>query len=173
MIIINGKPLDDFIKEQAEKGEVLENVCGTQWHSHGRNCRIKINQMYGDHENFLLTDNAQVTIRRGDQRFTLRGDRIEKRNGQWFVDGKAVDWDTIGGEYKSEQVVSIEIHGNVNSLRTQMGNIKVDGDVQNINTTSGDVECHSAYNINTTSGDVTCGSVGGDVHTVSGDINRR
>lgn len=162
-IIINGKTLDEYIKEQSEHGEVLENVCGTM---HG-----SISQVYGDHDNFLITNNATVTIRRGEERHILRGNRIEKKGGKWYVDGKVVDWDTIGGEYKPENVVSIEIHGNVNSLRTQMGDIKVVGDVQNINTTSGDVECQSAYNINTTSGDVTCGNVGGDVHTISGDIN--
>ena len=165
-IIIKGKTLDEYIKEQSEHGEVLENVCGTM---HG--CRTTMSQVYGDHDNFLITNNATVTIRRGEERHTLRGNRIEKKGGKWYVDGKVVDWDTIGGEYKPENVVSIEIHGNVNSLRTQMGDIKVVGDVQNINTTSGDVECQSAYNINTTSGDVTCGNVGGDVHTISGDIN--
>lgn len=172
MIQINGMSIKDYIEEQAKHGEVLENVCGTQ-SSKFCQSRVQISNSYGDHEGFLITDNAQVTIRRGDQRFTLMGDCIEKRNGQWYVDGKAVDWDTIGGEYKPENVVSIEIHGNVNSMSTQSGNIKVEGDVQNINTNSGDVECHSAYNINTTSGDVECGPVGGDVHTVSGDIRRR
>lgn len=157
MIKINGKSLKDYIEEQAKQGEVLENVCGTMTNKFCQS-RTRISNSYGDHEGFLITDNAQVTIRRGDQRYTLRGDRIEKKNGQWYVDGEAVEWDTIGGEYKPENVVNIEIHGNVNSLRIQAGYIKVEGDVQNINTTSGDV---------------TCGPVGGNVETVSGDITKR
>ena len=171
-IIINGKPMNEYIKEQMEKGEVLENIRGTQRIGKFCQSRVQINQSFGDHNNFLLTDNAQVIINRGGKKYTLKGDRIEKKNGQWFVDGKAVDWEEIGGKYE-EEFVSVEIHGNVQSLRTLSGDVKVIGDVQNLSTTSGDVECQSAYNINTTSGDVTCGPVGGSVNTISGDISRR
>ncbi len=171
MIIINGKPMKDYIKEQMEKGEVLENVCGTQSLGGFAQSRVQISKAYGLHENFLLTDNAQVTVNRGGKKYTLKGDRIEKKNGQWYVDGKAVDWDDVGGKYE-EEFVSVEIHGNVEHLQTRSGDIKVIGDVQNISTTSGDVECQSAYNISTTSGDVTCGPVGGNVSTISGDIRR-
>ena len=170
-IIINGKPLNEYIKEQKEKGEVLENICGTQTNKFCKS-RVQISQSYGDHENFLLTDNARVTINRNGKKYTLKGDRIEKKNGQWYVDGKAVDWDTIGGKYEEENI-SVEIHGNVQTIHTLSGDVKVIGDVQNLSTTSGDVECQSAYNINTTSGDVNCGDVGGSVNTISGDIHRR
>lgn len=170
-IIINGKPLNEFIKEQKEKGEVLENVCGTQTFGFIKS-RVSMSQVYGDHEGFLITDNARVTIARNGKRYTLEGNRIEKRDGQWYVDGKAVDWDAVGGKCETD-AVSIEIHGNVQNLHTVSGDVKVVGDVQDINTTSGDVECQSAYNIHTMSGDVTCGSVGGNVTTLSGDINRR
>lgn len=171
MITINGKSMKDYIKEQAEKGEVLENVYGTQIH---KNCvsQFSASQIVGVGNNFLLTNNARVTINRGGKRCTLKGDRIEKRDGQWYVDGKAIDWEELGGKYEEENV-SVEIHGNVERLQTRSGDIKVIGDVQNITTTSGDVECQSAYNINTTSGDVTCGPVGGSVNTISGDISRR
>lgn len=164
--------MKDYIKQQAEKGEVLEEVYGTQ--NIGGCCINQFNgtKVIGGTDNMVLMNNARVTINRGGKKYTLKGDRIEKKNGQWYVDGKAVDWDTIGGEYKPENVVSIEIHGNVNNLRTQMGDIKVIGDVQNLRTTSGNVECQSAFNILTTSGDVTCGPVGGGVSTTSGNINR-
>lgn len=171
MITINGKSMKDYIKEQAEKGEVLENVYGTQIRQHCVS-QFSASQIVGVGNNFLLTNNARVTINRGGKRYTLKGDRIEKRDGQWYVDGKAIDWEDLGGKYEEENV-SVEIHGNVERLQTRSGDIKVIGDVQNITTTSGDVECQSAYNINTTSGDVTCGPVGGSVNTISGDISRR
>ena len=171
MITINGKSMNDYIKEQAEKGEVLENVYGTQIQKHCVS-QFSASQIVGVGNNFLLTNNARVTINRGGKRYTLKGDRIEKRDGQWYVDGKAIDWEELGGKYEEENV-SVEIHGNVERLQTRSGDIKVIGDVQNITTTSGDVECQSAYNINTTSGDVTCGPVGGSVNTISGDISRR
>jgi hypothetical protein len=171
MITINGKSMKDYIKEQAEKGEVLENVYGTRIQKH-RVSQFSASQIVGVNNNFLLTNNARVTINRGGKRYTLKGDRIEKRDGQWYVDGKAIDWEDLGGKYEDENV-SVEIYGNVERLQTRSGDIKVVGDVQNITTTSGDVECQSAYNINTTSGDVTCGPVGGSVNTISGDISRR
>ena len=170
-IIINGNPLNEYIKEQSEKGEVLENVYGVQDNGFSRNV-YRGSRIINAGGNLLLTNNASVTINRNGKKFLLKGDRIEKKNGQWFVDGKAIDWEEIGGKYE-EELVSIEIHGNVEMLHTQSGDVKVEGDVQNIYTTSGDVQCQSAYNINTTSGDVTCGPVGGSVNTVSGDISRR
>lgn len=171
-IIINGKTMDEFIQEQAEKGEVLENVCGTQ--HVGDYCVNRFNgtRIVGGTNHMVLTDNARVTINRGGKRYTLKGERIEKKDGQWYVDGKAVDWDTIGGKYEEENI-SIEIHGNVSVLSTKSGTVTVDGDVSVVRTTSGDVKCHSAYDIQTMSGNVTCGSVGGSVTTMSGDINRR
>ena len=48
--------------------------------------------------------------------------------------------------------------------------IKVDGSVDSINTTSGDITVNGDVNsINTASGDVTCGDVAGSVSTMSGD----
>ena len=171
MIMINGKSMNDYIKEQAEKGEVLEDVYGTQ--NIGGCCvnHFSGTSIVGQTGNMVLTNNASVTINRGGKRYTLKGDRVEKKNGRWYVDGKAVDWEEIGGKYEDE-FVSVEIHGNVEHLATQSGNVTVNGDVQSINTKSGDVECQSAFNINTMSGDVTCGPVGGNVSTMSGDIRR-
>ena len=164
-ITINGKTLNEYIKEQTEKGEVLENVCGTI-----KGTRTTMNHVYGDHNGFLLTDNANVTIIKGGKRYTLKGDRIEKKNGQWYVDGKAVDWADLGGKYEEQAVVSIEIHGNVEMMQTTSGNVTINGDAHSINTTSGDVECQSAFNIHTTSGDVTCKGKPNSVSTMSGDI---
>jgi len=169
-IIIKGKPMSEYIKEQMEKGEVLENVYGVREEGHTRSV-YHGSQIIGG-GNMVLTNNARVTISRGGKKYTIKGNRIEKRNGQWYVDGKAVDWDNIGGRYE-EEFTTVEIHGNVEQLHTQSGDVKVIGDVQNLCTTSGDVECQSAYNVHTTSGDVTCNQIGGSVSTISGDINRK
>lgn len=56
-------------------------------------------------------------------------------------------------------------------LVSQSGDVTVNGDVDNIQTTSGDVSCEYAMNVNTVSGDVTCKGKPQYVNMVSGDIN--
>lgn len=172
-IEINGKPLKDYIKEQKEKGEVLEDVCGTQ--NIGGCCinTFHSSQVFGVGDGFVLTNNASVTINRNGKKYTLKGDRIEKRNGQWYVDGKAVDWNELGGKYEEQQVVSIEITGEVQNLCATMADVVVHGDVQNVKTGSGDVQCENAVNVNTGSGDVHCGDVLGMVSTGSGNVYKK
>ena len=111
-----------------------------------------------------------VNIRRGDRTYTIKGETIEKIDGRWYADGKAVDWDSIGGEYTESNVISIEINGDVQNLATTSGDVKVNGNVQNVRTGSGDVECEDAVNVNTGSGDVHCKNITGMVSTGSGDI---
>lgn len=172
-ININGKPLKEYIKEQKQKGEVLENVHGTQNIGGCIINRFSGTTIHGTGDGFVITDNASVTINRNGKRYTLKGNRIEKRNGQWYVDGKAVDWNEIGGKYEEEQVVSIEINGTVQNLCTTMADVVVHGDCQNVKTGSGDVQCEAAVNINTGSGDVHCGDVAGMVSTGSGNVYRK
>lgn len=169
---INGKPLKEYIEEQKKKGEVLENVRGTQ-HFMGFTNVFNggtITSVGGD---FVLTNNASVTVNRNGKKYHLKGDRIEKRNGQWYVDGKAVDWNELGGKFEEEQVVSIEITGTVHNLHTTVANVVVHGDCLNIKTGSGDVQCEAAMNISTGSGDVHCGDVAGMVSTGSGNVYRK
>ena len=113
---------------------------------------------------------GSVNIRRGDKTYTIKGDTIEKIDGRWYADGKVVDWETIGGEYVESNVISIEINGNVQNLATTSGDVTVNGNVQNVRTASGDVECEDAVNVNTGSGDVHCKNITGMVSTGSGDI---
>ena len=84
--------------------------------------------------------NGSVEVIRNGQKHTIRGNNIEKHDGQWYVDGRPVDWSELGG------------------------------DVQNLRTGSGDVECENAVNVNTGSGDVHCKNITGMVSTGSGDI---
>ena len=116
---------------------------------------------------------GSVNIRRGDRTYTIKGNTIEKVDGCWYADGKVVDWDSIGGEYTESNVISIEINGDVQNLATTSGDVTVNGNVQNIRTGSGDVECNDAVNVNTGSGDVHCKNITGMVSTGSGDIYNR
>ena len=146
------------IKNDYTGGEIIDNGAGSTTTITGRRTIIK---------------GGSVNIRRGDRTYTIKGNTIEKVDGRWYADGKAVDWDSIGGEYTESNVISIEINGNVQNLATTSGDVTVNGNVQNIRTGSGDVECNDAVNVNTGSGDVHCKNITGMVSTGSGDIYNR
>ena len=143
------------IKNDFTGGETIIHGAGTRTITTGKRTVIK---------------GGSVNIRRGDKTYTIKGETIEKIDGHWYADGKAVDWDTIGGEYLESNVISIEINGDVQNLATTSGDVKVNGNVQNVRTGSGDVECEDAVNVNTGSGDVHCKNITGMVSTGSGDI---
>ena len=143
------------IKNDFTGGETIIHGAGTRTITTGKRTVIK---------------GGSVNIRRGDKTYTIKGDTIEKIDGHWYADGKAVDWDTIGGEYVESNVISIEINGDVQNLATTSGDVTVNGNVQNVRTGSGDVECEDAVNVNTGSGDVHCKNITGMVSTGSGDI---
>ena len=84
--------------------------------------------------------------------------------------GMPTERPSIGGEYEDSNVISIEINGNVQNLATTSGDVTVNGTVQNVRTGSGDVKCDTATNVNTGSGDVHCKHITGMVSTGSGDI---
>ena len=114
--------------------------------------------------------NGSVIIHRGGKTYTIKGKNIEKRDGQWFADGKPVSYDDIGGDYKESNVVSIEINGDVQNLSTVSGDVVVNGNVANISTASGDVSCTNADCVNTASGDVHVSGHTDSVSTISGNI---
>ena len=69
-------------------------------------------------------------------------------------------------------MVTIEINGSVQNLATTSGDVTVRGAVENLSTGSGDVTCETAGNVSTGSGDVHCKQIKGMVSTCSGDIFR-
>ena len=158
-IKIGGMSISDYIKKQREEGEVIESMNGSTIVNNSRSGR-----------NTTIINGGSVVITRKGKRFTLRGNRIEQRNGEWFVDGSRFDFD--GENLCLEQaVVTIEITGQVERLETETGNVTVHGDCHSVSTQSGDVECQEAVNISTMSGDVTCKGRPNSVNTMSGDIN--
>lgn len=125
---------------------------------------------YGKESRRVTVKSGTVNVVRGSKTYTIKGENIEKRDGQWYADGKPVDWNEIGGEYQESDVVRIEIHGTVQNLVTSSGDVTVNGSVANVSTGSGDVRCDTANNVSTGSGDVHCRNITGMCSTCSGDI---
>lgn len=85
-------------------------------------------------------------------------------NGKVYVNGKLQ-------EDLSTPSIEIKVEGSVNSINTTSGNVTINGDVNSVNTASGGVSCHEIKgSIQTISGDITCGDVAGSVNTMSGDV---
>ena len=148
--------MHEYIEQQKQTGEVVENISGTM-------------STYSGKPRTMIISNGSVRIIRKGQTFTLRGTRIEKRGDEWYVDGKRFDF--AGQQMSLEQDhVTMEIQGSVQQLVLHTGNVTVHGDVTNLRTTSGDVQCQSALNITTVSGDVHCKGRPQFAETVSGDI---
>jgi len=97
--------------------------------------------------------------------YNSKGD-ISVKNGNVYVDGELLHntgnekvVNIIIGEVENLQVDSCEtitIHGSAGNVKSQAGDIKIEGNV------SGDVK--------TQAGDIRCGNVGGSVKTQAGDI---
>ena len=87
-------------------------------------------------------------------------------NGNVTVDGVVQSGSLVGP-------ISIEVFGNVESLKNTSGDVKVAGDCGSISTVSGDVGAKAVSgSVTTVSGDVVCSSIAGNVKTVSGDIGK-
>ena len=124
--------------------------------------------------NISMPNGGTVKINRGGKSYTISGKSLERRDGVWYRDGKPVSDSDTGGAYDDLDVVTLEIHGNVEQLSTVSGDVSVSGSVGNISTASGNIRCQTVRgSVSTASGDVHCGSIGGSVSTMSGDIYER
>lgn len=97
---------------------------------------------------------------------TYSGKSVIIRDGQVFVDGGlASELDTY--------TISVTINGDVQSVETASGDIEVVGDVTGrCETASGDITCGAVGgDVSTMSGDVECGHIAGNVRTMSGDVH--
>jgi len=110
---------------------------------------------------------------------------VQMRNGKIVINGREFFGSNISisnnniivdGVTQTEQLtgsIDVIIHGDVNSLQNQSGNVTANN-VGDIITVSGDVTCGNiSGSIRTVSGDVQCGSVGGNIKTGSGDVCHR
>jgi len=70
--------------------------------------------------------------------------------------------------------MSIKVEGDVERLETVSGNVQVAGSCGDVSSTSGNVTCGAVSgDVETTSGAVKCSTVSGKVKTMSGDITMR
>ena len=143
--------------EIPDSAEVIENMNG----SYTRD----------SHGNTLIVCHGSVVINKNGKRIVLKGKRIGKRNGEWYVDGKKADTSEVNVTPSDD--VKIEIIGSVENLSTMCGDVTINGNCKYVKTASGDVKCKTATNIHTMSGDVYCENVEGNISTMSGDIIRR
>lgn len=89
---------------------------------------------------------------------------ISINNGKIYINGNL-------REDLESPSIEIKIEGNVANVRTDSGDVSIIGDVSTINTASSDVSCKNVKgSVLTMSGDVTCGSIDGNVSTMSGNI---
>jgi hypothetical protein len=93
------------------------------------------------------------------------GNNISINNGNVVIDGKRI--------ISEDKVINIVVNGNIVNFVIDSGNsIEVNGNIESMKTVSGDVRCDSiSGNVNTVSGDVVARSIGGSIKTISGDIN--
>ena len=97
---------------------------------------------------------------------TYHGNSITIKDGKVIVDGKEVEC--------KEKEIHISVTGDVDTIETASGDVEVSGDANIVNSTSGDIVVKGSVNgdVETVSGDVdVCGDIHGKVTTVSGDIS--
>lgn len=95
---------------------------------------------------------------------SFSGRNVIINNNKVIVDGIDVTPDT--------KEINISVEGNINELTVDVcKTININGNVYELQTTSGDVQCNDVNNgIKTTSGDVECNNVTGNIQTTSGDV---
>lgn len=96
---------------------------------------------------------------------SFTGNSITITNGQVIVDGVSFTID-------QSPVLNISVEGDIDKLETTSGDVTVAGKVGSISTVSGDVTCGDVSgSVETVSGDVDANDIYGKVSTVSGDIS--
>ena len=94
------------------------------------------------------------------------GRNIIIRNGNVIIDGRKVT--------SEDKVINIVITGDIQDLTVDScDRVTVHGNVNSLETTSGDVSCHNVGDVKTISGDVDAQLIEGNVKTVSGDITSK
>lgn len=113
---------------------------------------------------------------------TYIGNSVSINNGKVTINGNDVTPDSktitisINGninDLKVDRCVSIDVEGDVGSLKATSGNVNVTGDVtDSIQSTSGNIKCHDVDgSIKTTSGKIECNNVYGNATSVHGKVN--
>lgn len=106
-------------------------------------------------------------------RMNINGSDVSGRS--FIIDGDVIisDGVEVSGITMGRNL-TIKVDGDCEDIRTTSGDVNISGSCQNIGSTSGDITVSKNVTgwVKTTSGDVDVGGdVGGSVSTVSGDIN--
>ena len=113
------------------------------------------------------------------------GNSIVVSNNKVIIDGvdqspskcKKIDIKIVGNveNLEVDTCNTINVHGDVNSLQTTSGDVDVSGNVtDSVDSTSGDIECGDVGgSVKSVSGDIKCKNINGSVKTVSGDIRNK
>lgn len=103
---------------------------------------------------------------------SINGKQFAGRN--IIVDGDVVTVDGVVQEGVDAQQLTIEIHGSVERVETEYGDVTAQEVSGSVKTMSGDVNVTGGVdgNVSTMSGDVRAGHIRGEVSTMSGDIRK-
>lgn len=94
---INGMPLDEWIKKQKEQDGVLTIRRATKRNKWGTTVlEGSITTLNGDHDAEFL--DADMDIRIDGKLYTMKGRRVERKNGIWYVDGKRQEFPADEGK---------------------------------------------------------------------------
>lgn len=120
--------------------------------------------------------NTRINIANGGE-VNING-RVFHGAGQISIDGNGnITVNAQNGSYqrtmdgRTMPAIQIAIIGNVQSVQTTSGDVGVKGNIGSVNTASGDVSCDTiGGNANTASGDIRANTIHGRASTMSGDI---
>jgi hypothetical protein len=92
------------------------------------------------------------------------GKNVMIKNGKVTVDGKDAT--------PEQKDIVICVNGDISNLSVDVcASLHISGDVGNVETISGDVECGNVSgSVSSTSGDIRCKQIHGNARTISGDI---
>jgi len=94
------------------------------------------------------------------------GNNIQIKDGVVIIDG-------VRQSGKLTGPITVNVDGDVESIETGSGDVTAKN-VGHIETGSGDIDCNDVSGgVATMSGDIDCNNVGGGVSTMSGDITHR
>ena len=108
---------------------------------------------------------------------TINGKNYGNVNGTVSINNNKI---TVGGvdiedlQQLDCKEINIIIHGNVDVLEVENGELTINGSVKSLDSRNGNVQCWNVDgNVETRNGNVQCGAVQGSVKTRNGSISER
>ena len=138
--IINGMPLDEWIKKQKEQDGVLTIRRATQRNKWGTTVlEGSIMTLSGNQDAEFL--NADMDIRIDGKLYTMKGRRVERKNGIWYVDGKRQEFPADEGK------ATTKAHEDLQQEISDAMSAAIDGGIVNINGKAGQSRIHSGERV--------------------------